>query len=123
MGPWEHDHAFGQDEKKPGEFRTLIVVLLTAATMVLEVFAGIVYSSMALLADGLHMASHATALAIAMVAYVYSRKFARDERFAFGTGKVNSLAGYTGAVLLSDLRAADGLGKRGTIDCSRANSL
>ncbi|MGM0485236.1 MAG: CDF family Co(II)/Ni(II) efflux transporter DmeF [Planctomycetota bacterium] len=99
--PWKHDHTFGQDEKKPGEIRTLIVVLLTAATMVLEIVAGMVYGSMALLADGLHMGSHATALAIAMVAYVYARKFARDERFAFGTGKVNSLAGYTGAVLLA----------------------
>jgi len=99
--PWEHDHTFGQDERKPGEVRTLIVVLLTAATMVLEIVAGVVYGSMALLADGLHMASHATALAIAMIAYVYARKFARDDRFAFGTGKVNSLAGYTGAVLLA----------------------
>lgn len=101
MTDWEHDHTFGQHEKRPGEVRTLIVVLLTAATMVLEILAGIVYGSMALLADGLHMASHATALAIAMVAYVYARKFARDERFAFGTGKVNSLAGYTGAILLA----------------------
>jgi cation diffusion facilitator family transporter len=99
--PWKHDHTFGQDEKKPGEVRTLIVVLLTAATMVLEIVAGVVYGSMALLADGLHMGSHATALAIAMFAYVYARKFARDERFAFGTGKVNSLAGYTGAILLA----------------------
>jgi cation diffusion facilitator family transporter len=101
LNPWDHDHTFGQDEKKPGEVRTLIVVLLTAATMVLEIVAGIVYGSMALLADGLHMASHATALAIAMAAYVYARKFAKDERFSFGTGKVNSLAGYTGAVLLA----------------------
>lgn len=99
--PWKHDHTFGQDEKKPGEVRTLIVVLLTASTMVLEIVAGVVYGSMALLADGLHMGSHATALAIAMFAYVYARKFARDERFAFGTGKVNSLAGYTGAILLA----------------------
>lgn len=98
---WQHDHTFGQDEKKPGEVRTLIVVLLTAGTMVLEIIAGLVYGSMALLADGLHMGSHATALAIAMFAYVYARKFARDERFAFGTGKVNPLAGYTGAVLLA----------------------
>jgi len=101
LNPWDHDHTFGQDQKKPGEVRTLIVVLLTAATMVLEIVAGIVYGSMALLADGLHMASHATALAIAMAAYVYARKFAKDERFSFGTGKVNSLAGYTGAVLLA----------------------
>jgi cation diffusion facilitator family transporter len=101
LNPWEHDHTFGQDEKKPGEARTLIVVLLTAATMVLEIAAGILYGSMALLADGLHMASHATALAIAMAAYIYARKFAKDQRFSFGTGKVNSLAGYTGAVLLA----------------------
>jgi cation diffusion facilitator family transporter len=101
LNPWDHDHTFGQYEKKPGEVRTLIVVLLTAATMVLEIVAGIVYGSMALLADGLHMASHATALTIAMAAYVYARKFAKDERFSFGTGKVNSLAGYTGAVLLA----------------------
>ena len=63
MNLWEHDHTFGQEEKKPGEVRTLVVVLLTAVTMVLEIAAGIVFGSMALLADGLHMASHATALA------------------------------------------------------------
>jgi cation diffusion facilitator family transporter len=101
MNPWEHDHSFGQDEKKPGEVRTLVVVLLTAATMVLEIVAGVVYGSMALLADGLHMASHATALTISMVAYVYARRYARDDRFSFGTGKVNSLAGFTGAILLA----------------------
>jgi cation diffusion facilitator family transporter len=101
MNPWEHDHTFGQDEKKPGEVRTLVVVLLTAATMVLEIVAGIAYGSMALLADGLHMASHATALTISMVAYVYARRYARDERFSFGTGKINSLAGFTGAILLA----------------------
>ncbi len=100
-GSWNHDHTFGQDRKKPGEPRTLLVVLLTAATMVLEIAAGIAYGSMALLADGLHMASHATALAIAMFAYVYARRHADDERFSFGTGKVNSLAGFTGAVLLA----------------------
>lgn len=98
---WQHDHTFGQDQRKPGELRTLIVVLLTAATMILEIVAGIVYGSMALLADGLHMASHATALAISLFAYVYARRNAHNERFCFGTGKVNSLAGFTGAVLLA----------------------
>ena len=101
MKPWEHDHAFGQDEKKPGEVRTLVVVLLTAATMVVEITAGVLFNSMALLADGLHMASHATALAIAMFAYVYARRCAHDENFSFGTGKVNSLAGFAGAILLA----------------------
>jgi cation diffusion facilitator family transporter len=101
LNPWKHDHAFGQDAKKPGEVRTLIVVLLTATTMVLEIGAGVIYGSMALLADGLHMASHATALAIAMFAYVYARRRAHDDRFSFGTGKVNSLAGFAGAILLA----------------------
>ena len=100
-GSSNHDHAFGQHRKKPGEPRTLLVALLTAATMVLEIAAGISFGSMALLADGLHMASHATALAIAMFAYVYARRHAHDERFSFGTGKINSLAGFTGAILLA----------------------
>ncbi len=96
-----HDHIFGQDRKRPGEIRTLIVVILTAVTMAVEIAAGIAYGSMALLADGLHMASHAVALSISMFAYIYARRHARDERFSFGTGKVNSLAGFTGAILLA----------------------
>ena len=95
-----HDHTFGQDRKRPGEIRTLIVVLLTAVTMAIEIAAGVAYGSMALLADGLHMASHAVALSISTFAYIYARRHARDERFSFGTGKVNSLAGFTGAILL-----------------------
>jgi cation diffusion facilitator family transporter len=79
----------------------MIVIGLTAATMVVEISAGLVFGSMALLADGLHMASHAVALGIAAFAYVYARRRARDPRFSFGTGKVNSLAGFTGAVLLA----------------------
>lgn len=101
MYPWQHDHVYGQDQKKPGEARTLIVILLTAATMIVEIVAGVAYGSMALLADGLHMASHATALSIAFFAYVYARRHAHDQRFSFGTGKVNSLAGFTGAILLA----------------------
>jgi len=97
----KHDHVFGQDQKRPGELRTLIVIVLTAATMVLEITAGLIFGSMALLADGLHMASHAVALAIAMFAYIYARRHAHDQRFSFGTGKVNSLAGFTGALLLA----------------------
>ena len=85
----------------PGEFRTLVVIVITAVTMVVEIAAGAVFGSMALLADGLHMASHAAALAISLLAYVYARRHAQDARFCFGTGKVNSLAGFTGAVLLA----------------------
>ena len=95
-----HSHVFGQDHKRPGESRTLLVVVITATMMVVEVAAGILYGSMALLADGLHMASHAAALGIAVLAYVVSRRLAADQRFSFGVGKINSLAGYTSAVLL-----------------------
>lgn len=96
-----HSHAFGQDQVKPGERRTLWVIALTAVTMVVEIVAGIVYGSMALLADGLHMASHASALSITAFAYIYARRHALDRRFSFGTGKVNALAGFSGAILLA----------------------
>ena len=98
---WEHGHSFGLDRRQRGERRTLIVALLTAVTMVVEVVSGIAFGSMALLADGLHMASHAIALSLAVLAYIYCRRHARDRRFAFGTGKVNSLGGYSSALLLA----------------------
>jgi cation diffusion facilitator family transporter len=101
IAPWQHDHVFGQDKKKAGERRTLLVVLLTAVMMVVELIAGIAYGSMALLADGLHMASHTAALGIALFAYIYSRKHSSNALFSFGTGKVNSLAGFGSAVLLA----------------------
>ena len=101
LATWEHGHSFGLDRRRPGERRTLVVALLTAATMVVEIVAGLAFGSMALLADGLHMASHAVALSLAVVAYVYCRRHADDSRFAFGTGKVNSLGGYTSALLLA----------------------
>ncbi|MBS9403575.1 CDF family Co(II)/Ni(II) efflux transporter DmeF [Halomonas sp. TRM85114] len=100
ISAWKHDHTFGQDKVRSGERRTLIVVAMTIVTMVIEIVAGVVYGSMALLADGLHMGSHATALGIAVFAYAYARRHAGDHRFSFGTGKVNMLGGFTGAVLL-----------------------
>jgi len=99
--PWQHDHVFGQDRKKAGEQRTLFVVLLTAVMMVVEIIAGISFGSMALLADGLHMASHTVALGISLFAYIYSRRQATNDTFSFGTGKINSLAGFGSAVLLA----------------------
>ncbi|MCX5769577.1 MAG: CDF family Co(II)/Ni(II) efflux transporter DmeF [Candidatus Hydrogenedentes bacterium] len=98
---WLHEHTFGQAEVKPGEGRTRVVIVITALTMVVEVAAGLAFGSMALLADGLHMASHASALAISAFAYLYTRRHAKDERFSFGTGKVNSLAAFASAVLLA----------------------
>jgi cation diffusion facilitator family transporter len=98
---WQHDHIFGQDKVRPGERRTLWVILITATMMVVEITTGLAYGSMALLADGLHMGSHAAALGITTIAYVYTRRCAADSRFCFGTGKVNAFAGYTSAVLLA----------------------
>jgi cation diffusion facilitator family transporter len=96
-----HKHHFGQAEPKGGEARTRIVVALTAVFMSVEVAAGLAFGSMALLADGLHMASHASALGLALIAYIYARRHAHDRRFSFGTGKVNSLAGFASAVVLA----------------------
>lgn len=99
--PWQHSHKFNQDVKRPGELKTIIVIAITCVMMIVEIAAGIAYGSMALLADGLHMASHTAALSINVFAYVYARKQAHNESFSFGTGKVNTLAGYTGAILLA----------------------
>jgi cation diffusion facilitator family transporter len=96
-----HSHSFGQDRKRPGEIRTIIVIVMTAAMMVVEIATGILFGSMALLADGLHMASHAAALSINLFAYIYARRHAHDPQFSFGTGKVNALGGFSGAVLLA----------------------
>ena len=98
---WQHSHTFGQDLKRPGERRTLLVIAVTGTMMVVEIIAGVLTGSMALLADGLHMASHAGALSLNAFAYVYARRHAHDEDFSFGAGKVNALGGFTGAVLLA----------------------
>lgn len=94
------DHVFGQDRKRGGEGRTAIVVAATAIMMAVEITGGILFGSMALLTDGLHMASHAVALSVTLIAYVIARKYAADRRFSFGTGKVNALAGFASAILL-----------------------
>lgn len=96
-----HSHSFGQEKKRPGELRTFIVIGITAIMMVVEITTGILFGSMALLADGLHMASHAAALSINAFAYVYARRNAHNPVFSFGTGKVNALGGFSGAILLA----------------------
>lgn len=98
---WQHSHTFGQDLKRPGELRTLIVIAITGTMMVVEIVAGILFGSMALLADGLHMASHTAALSINAFAYIYARRHAHNTDFSFGTGKVNALGGFSGAILLA----------------------
>ncbi|MEO2039139.1 MAG: CDF family Co(II)/Ni(II) efflux transporter DmeF [Martelella sp.] len=98
---WRHTHnSLGADHAR-NEWRTWIVVALTAAMMVGEIVAGMAFGSMALLADGFHMATHAGALSIAGFAYWYARRHAHDERFSFGTGKVGELAGYSSAMILA----------------------
>lgn len=97
---WQHSHTFGQELKRPGELPTLIVIAITGTMMAVEIVSGILFGSMALLADGLHMASHAAALSINAFAYAYARRHARNTEFSFGTGKVNALGGFSGAVLL-----------------------
>jgi cation diffusion facilitator family transporter len=98
--PWSHEHVYLGLGHDANERRTWLVVLLTSAMMVGEIVAGSFFNSMALLADGWHMATHAGALGISALAYRYARRHARDARFTFGTGKVGDLAGYTSAVVL-----------------------
>lgn len=98
---WSHDHVFLGAGHDRNERRTWLVVGLTAAMMAIEIVGGAVYGSMALLADGWHMSTHAGALAIAALAYRYARNHARDPRFAFGTGKLGDLAGFASAIVLA----------------------
>lgn len=94
LDAWRHEHVFLGARHSRNERRTWIVVWLTVVMMVGEIVGGHVFGSMALLADGWHMATHAAALAIAGFAYRYARHHAHDPRFAFGTGKVGELAGF-----------------------------
>ncbi len=96
-----HDHVFLGERHDENARRTLWVVVLTALMMVGEIAAGIVFNSMALLADGFHMATHAGALAVAAGAYAFARRHAADRRFSFGTGKVGDLSGFASALVLA----------------------
>lgn len=95
-----HDHVFLGNSHDRNARRTLWVVLLTAGMMVVEIVAGVLFNSMALLADGFHMATHAGALGVAAVAYAYAKKHANSRRYSFGTGKVGDLAGFASAMAL-----------------------
>ena len=100
ISQYQHTHVFGQDQIRSGEKRTLFVIIMTGIMMVGEIAAGIIFGSMALTADGIHMGSHMVGLGITFFAYIYARKHAQDQRFSFGTGKVNALAGYSSAMIL-----------------------
>lgn len=97
---WRHHHAFLGARHGRHERRTWFVVALSAATMIAEIVGGTVFGSVALVADGWHMSTHAAALAIAGFSYRFARKHAHDPRFSFGTGKLGELAGFASAVVL-----------------------
>lgn len=100
LARWQNSHDFATINNR-GEQRTRYVLLLTAVTMVAEIYAGSMYGSMALLADGWHMATHVAAFMITIFAYRYARKHAKDPAFTFGTGKVTVLGGFSSAVALA----------------------
>lgn len=100
LSPWQHAHTFGTATEQSAERRTRWVVGLTFVTMLVELVAGWLTGSMALMADAWHMASHVGALGLAAFAYRFSRQHANDSRYTFGTGKVSALAGYSSALLL-----------------------
>lgn len=100
LSSWQHSHHFQSGLEASAERRTKIVVALTIVMMVAEIAAGTIFNSMALLADGWHMSTHAGALGIAAFAYTFAPSHADDQRFTFGTGKVGTLGGFTSAIIL-----------------------
>jgi cation diffusion facilitator family transporter len=98
---WRHEHVFLGADHERNERRSWAVVTLCGAMMAAEIVGGMLSGSMALIADGLHMSTHAGALVIAAAAYAYARRHARDERFAFGTGKLGELAAFSSAIVLA----------------------
>jgi cation diffusion facilitator family transporter len=97
---WQHNHAYDAGNRA-AERRTWIVVAITAVTMVAEIVAGYLTGSMALMADGWHMATHVIALSIAGIAYLLARRWSKDQRFAFGTWKIEVLGAFSSALLLA----------------------
>tara|TARA_R110000824_G_scaffold11746_10_gene51497 strand:+ start:13863 stop:14810 length:948 start_codon:yes stop_codon:yes gene_type:complete len=97
----DHDHVFLGHNHERNERRTWLVIALTTVMMVVEITAGTIYGSMALVADGWHMSTHAAAMLIAALAYLFARRNANNPRFTFGTGKVGDLAAFGSAIVLA----------------------
>lgn len=110
MDGWRHEHVFLGEHHARNERRSWAVVALCGAMMTAEILGGILWGSMALVADGLHMSTHAGALVIAALAYSYARQHARDRRFAFGTGKLGDLAAFSSAIVLAMIALLIGYG-------------
>jgi cation diffusion facilitator family transporter len=96
-----HDHLFLGARHEQAERRTWMVIVLCTVMMIAEIVGGFLFGSIALVADGLHMSTHASALLLAALAYSFARRHARDQRFSFGTGKFGDLAGFTSAIILA----------------------
>ena len=106
LSRWAHRHDYCSSGHHAAERGTRLVLWITLATMVVEIVAGWWFNSMAVLADGWHMSSHALAIGLSVLAYRAARKYADDPRFAFGTWKIEVLAGYTSALGLLGVAAA-----------------
>lgn len=104
LSEWSHDHVFDEGSHA-AERGTRLVMWITAAMMVIEIAAGWRFNSMALLADGWHMSSHAVAIGLSAFAYAAARRYARDPRFAFGTWKIEVLGGFASAIFLLGVAA------------------
>jgi cation diffusion facilitator family transporter len=100
MSTASHSHVFLGEGHDKNERRTWAVIALCAVMMVAEIVGGLLFGSIALVADGLHMSTHASALLLAALAYRYARRHAEDPRFSFGTGKLGDLAGFSSAIVL-----------------------
>jgi cation diffusion facilitator family transporter len=100
-GAGDHSHVFLGEGHERNERRTWMVIALCAVMMVAEIVGGLLFGSIALIADGLHMSTHVSALLLAALAYSYARRHAEDARFSFGTGKLGDLAGFTSAIVLA----------------------
>ena len=96
-----HSHVFLGEGHEKSERKTWAVILLCGAMMITEIVGGLLFGSIALVADGMHMSTHAGALLLAALAYTYARKHANDPNFTFGTGKLGDLAGFTSAIILA----------------------
>ena len=96
-----HSHVFLGQAHERNERRAWLVIALCVAMMVIEIVGGLLFGSIALVADGLHMSTHAGALLLAALAYTFARRFSEDPRFTFGTGKLGDLAGFTSAIVLA----------------------
>jgi cation diffusion facilitator family transporter len=96
-----HDHVFLGEDHEKAERRTWAVIILCTVMMIAEIIGGALFGSLALIADGLHMSTHAGALLLAALAYTYARKYANDRNFTFGTGKFGDLAAYSSAIVLA----------------------